>query len=145
MLMFKTFDRISFHVKYKSNYANWNNDQADKWSLFTTHRQCLKSPVLLLTLLIKYVNLHIYIPLHCRLIKRALNMIFVKNILHLDIEKRLWFVIKYINLKQTPLILKIFPSEGILNRASIPVACKQINIFIEWMNKDSIFIVNVWH
>ena len=58
--------------------------------------------------------------------------IFTRKILHLKIENRLWFFIKEVILKQTPLNV---PSECSLNGISILLACKQIDLFIEWMMK----------
>ena len=55
--------------------------------------------------------------------------------------KKDWIVIKFSTLKQTPVILKIFPLECISNRVSIYI-CLQSNKyvkFIEWMSEDSIF------
>ena len=57
--------------------------------------------------------------------------------------KKDWIVIKFSTLKQTPVILKIFPLECISNRVSIYI-CLQSNKyvkFIEWMSEDSIFKV----
>ena len=50
--------------------------------------------------------------------KGELAKIFVKKILCLKVEERLWFVItcKYITFKQTSFIFKTFPSECILNQ-----------------------------
>ena len=42
----------------------------------------------------------------CQFIKGTLAKIFVNEILPLEIEKRLLFVIKYITLQQKPLTLK---------------------------------------
>ena len=66
-------------------------------------------------------------------VKGALAKIFDKKILCLKVEERLWFVIKYITLKQTPLILKTFPSECILNRVSLSIWLKA-NKYIHWVN-----------
>ena len=70
-------------------------------------------------------------------------MFFLSTVLHIwDIELKrhqlhfisgkyfVWKLKKYVNLNQTP--LKTF-------------SYKQINIFVEWMNEDSLFIVNVEH
>ena len=48
--------------------------------------------------------------IYCNL-KAAKAKIFIRKILCLIVEKRLWFVIKYVILKQTPLILKTLPLE----------------------------------
>ena len=53
----------------------------------------------------------------------------------MKVEKKLWFVIQYLILKQTPRILKVMQQKRF--------ACKQMNLFIEWMGKNSISMVNV--
>ena len=58
-------------------------------------------------------------------IKGELAKIFVKKILRLKVEKKI-FVILYTTLKQTPLVLKPFSSECVLNRVSIYI-CLQTN------------------
>ena len=50
------------------------------------------------------------------------------------VEKRLWFVIKYITLKQILLILKTFPLERILHSVSIYI-CLQTKRYVCWVNE----------
>ena len=73
-------------------------------------------------------------------IKRTLvTIFFIKNILSLKIDKRTWLC----NFKtETTYFKKIF-LEMRLKRGINIFACKQINMFIEWMSEDSIFSVNV--
>ena len=77
-------------------------------------------------------------------LKGALAKIFVKKRLRLKVEERLWFVIKYIILKQTPLNLKTFPLKCILNQVSIYIYLQANIMFIEWMSENSSFIVICW-
>ena len=55
-------------------------------------------------------------------------------------NKKDWFVIKIVILKQIPLIWKIFPLERGINTYLL---VKQKKYFIEWMSEVSILIVNV--
>ena len=61
----------------------------------------------------------------------------------LKIEKRLWFLIKYVILRQISLILKWFPLECSKNGISIHICLQSNKYSIEWMSEDSIFIINV--
>ena len=62
--------------------------------------------------------------------KGALAKIFVKKILLLKGEEKLWFIIKYITLeKKKHLTLKTFPSKCIFNKF-FACNCKQVNMFI---------------
>ena len=83
----------------------------------------IKCIVYLLALILTKVFAHrhnfLCIQRYADLLKGALAKIFVKKILPLEIEERLWFVIKNITLKQTPLTLKKqFPYECIIKRVS---------------------------
>ena len=77
-------------------------------------------------------------------LKRHKLQFFHENIAF-EVEKRLWFVIKYVNLKQTSLFFKYkkFPWNAAKSGYEYIFVCKQINMFIEWNSEDSIFIVNV--
>ena len=76
-------------------------------------------------------------------LQALLSKIFIRKMLCLKFEKRSWFVIKYVILKQTPIIMKTFLWNAAKMGYQYIFACKQKNIFVEWMSGDSIFMVNV--
>ena len=75
------------------------------------------------------------------LIKAVLAKIFMRKILCLKVEKRFWFVIEYVILNTHNLFLKHYLHNAAKTGYQYIFACKQINMFTEWKNEDSIYMV----
>ena len=69
--------------------------------------------------------------------------IVVKKKLRLKVEERLWFFIKYITLKQTPIILKNISIGKHLKLGTIYI-CLLANKYVHWVNEWRFNIYREW-